>query len=190
MVEPSDHGNSPRVVLAARTFSTPIAIAAVRCGNLVDPRTRHHVVEGAIEDLVLAPRHFLLFPEQLLQVLHPFEIADHDAAGIAEDVGYQEDLVLALFQHQIGVGRGRPVGAFRQHAAFEVLRDIARRSRAPSPPAPARRRAASGFARDRIAVRWKIRRCCHARRRAASRRGYRVRPRRRAHRCDRRPRSP
>src|ERR1700738_4112354 len=34
MVEPGDHGNSPRVFLAARTFSTPIAIAAVRCGIL------------------------------------------------------------------------------------------------------------------------------------------------------------
>ena len=28
------YGNSPRVVFAARTFSTPIAIAAVRCGIL------------------------------------------------------------------------------------------------------------------------------------------------------------
>src|SRR5436309_9789457 len=34
VIEPGNetHGNSPRVVLAARTFSTPIAIAAVRCG--------------------------------------------------------------------------------------------------------------------------------------------------------------
>src|ERR1700723_3676099 len=32
VIEPSDHGNSPRTVFAARTFSTPIAIAAVRCG--------------------------------------------------------------------------------------------------------------------------------------------------------------
>ena len=30
MIDPADHGNSPRVVFAARTFSTPIAIAAVR----------------------------------------------------------------------------------------------------------------------------------------------------------------
>ena len=28
------HGKSPRIVFAARTFSTPIAIAAVRCGIL------------------------------------------------------------------------------------------------------------------------------------------------------------
>ena len=34
VIEPGDHGNSPRVFLAARTFSTPIAIAAVRCGIL------------------------------------------------------------------------------------------------------------------------------------------------------------
>src|ERR1700760_1350681 len=34
VIEPADHGKSPRVFLAARTFSTPIAIAAVRCGTL------------------------------------------------------------------------------------------------------------------------------------------------------------
>ena len=34
VVQAGDHGNSPRVFLAARTFSTPIAIAAVRCGIL------------------------------------------------------------------------------------------------------------------------------------------------------------
>src|ERR1700691_3406601 len=32
VIEPADHGNNPRTVFAARTFSTPIAIAAVRCG--------------------------------------------------------------------------------------------------------------------------------------------------------------
>ena len=34
VIEAGDHGNRPRVFLAARTFSTPIAIAAVRCGIL------------------------------------------------------------------------------------------------------------------------------------------------------------
>src|SRR5204863_2901864 len=34
VVEARDHGKSPRVFLAARTFSTPIAIAAVRCAML------------------------------------------------------------------------------------------------------------------------------------------------------------
>src|SRR5262249_20884683 len=34
VVEANDHGNSPRVFLAARTLSTPMAIAAVRCGIL------------------------------------------------------------------------------------------------------------------------------------------------------------
>ena len=142
VVEAGDHGNSPRVFLAARTFSTPIAIAAVRCGILSALARATIVVEGAIEDLIFAPRHLLFLPEQLLQVLHPFEIADDDAAGIAEDVGNHEDFVLALFQHQVGVRRGRTVGAFGQHPAFQVFRDLARRSPAPSPPAPARRRAA------------------------------------------------
>ena len=34
VIQTVDHGNRPRVVFAARTFSTPIAIAAVRCGML------------------------------------------------------------------------------------------------------------------------------------------------------------
>ena len=115
VVEAGDHGNSPRVFLAARTFSTPIAIAAVRCGILSALARVHHVVEGAIEDRVFAPRHLLFLPEQLLQVLHPFEVADHDAAGIAENVGDQEHFALPLLQHQVGVRRGRAIGALGQH---------------------------------------------------------------------------
>ena len=124
MIEPGDHGNSPRVFLAARTFSTPIAIAAVRCGILSAFARASIVLEGPVEDLIFAPRHFLFLPEQLLQILHPFEIADHHAAGIAEDVRNHEDLVLALLQDQIGLRRGRTVGALGQHAAFQLFRDL------------------------------------------------------------------
>ena len=124
MVEPGDHGNSPRVFLAARTFSTPIAIAAVRCGTLSRSARATIWVEGAVEDVVFAPHHLLFLPEQLLQILHPFEVADHHAAGIAEDVRDHEDLVPALVQHQVGIRRGRAVGAFGQHPALQVFRDL------------------------------------------------------------------
>src|SRR5882757_10706549 len=87
--------------------------------NLVGIRARHHVIEGAVEDLIFAPCHFLFFPEQLLQILHPFEIADHDAAGITEDVRYQENFILTFFQYQIRVRRGRAIGAFRQYPALQ-----------------------------------------------------------------------
>ena len=86
--------------------------------DLVGVGPLHHGVESAIEDGVFAPRHFLFLPEQLLQVLHPFEVADHDAAGIAENVGDQEYLALALLQHQIGIRRGWAIRALGQHPAF------------------------------------------------------------------------
>ena len=71
----------------------------------------------AIRDAVLAPaldnqapgtterafqplHHFLLRPEILLQILHPFEIADDNPAGVAENVGDHENLVVALREHE------------------------------------------------------------------------------------------
>ena len=42
----SDHGKSPRVVLAARTFSTPIAIAAVRW-EMLSVLARSSIVSNA-----------------------------------------------------------------------------------------------------------------------------------------------
>ena len=161
VIEAGDHGNSPRVFLAARTFSTPIAIAAVRCGILSALARVTIVVEGAVEDLVFAPHHFLFLPEQLLQILHPFEIADHDAAGIAENVGNQEHLALALFQHQVGVRRGRAVGAFRQHPAFQVFGDL----RVDHPLHRRRHQHVAGQRQDLRGVEmpagWRSRRCCH-----------------------------
>ena len=168
-----DHGNSPRVFLAARTFSTPIAIAAVRCGILSAFARATIWLEGAVEDLVFAPRHFLFLPEQLLQILHPFEIADHHAAGIAQDVRNQRKSRPGAFpapgRHPAWSGRWR----LRPAPGISDFPRPARRSPAPSPPAPARRRAASGSARDRNAAGWKSRRCCRARRHAASAPEYR-----------------
>jgi hypothetical protein len=36
--------------------------------------------ECTIENLVLTPAYFILFPEEPLQILNPLEIADDDAA--------------------------------------------------------------------------------------------------------------
>src|SRR5262249_17639885 len=70
--------------------------------KVIGPCARQHLFEGTVENMIFAPHHLLLFPEQLLQILHPFEIADHDATGVAENIRDQEDLVAALVQHQIG----------------------------------------------------------------------------------------
>lgn len=90
--------------------------------NVVGPGARKHLIEGAVEDLVFPPHHLTLFPEQLLQVLHPFEIADDDTTRIAKHVGDDEDLVPAFIQHQIGLGRGRAVGGFGKDTASQLRR--------------------------------------------------------------------
>ena len=66
--------------------------------------------------------HLVARPEILLQVLHPFEIADDDAAGVAQDVGDDEDPVVALGENPVGLGRGRAVRAFGDDAAAQAAR--------------------------------------------------------------------
>src|SRR3712207_7182816 len=58
-----------------------------------------------------------LGPEELLQVLHPLEVADHHAAGVAQDVGDDEHLVPPLVQHRVRVRRRRAVRSLGQDAA-------------------------------------------------------------------------
>src|ERR1019366_2048742 len=59
---------SPRV-LGGADFFHPDRHRGGTMRNLIDLRSQHHVIEGAIEDLIFAPHHFLFFPEQLLEVL-------------------------------------------------------------------------------------------------------------------------
>src|SRR5271166_7070589 len=49
---------------------------------------------AAFERALEPVHHLVLRPEILLQVLHPFEIADDDAARVAQDVGDDEDPVV------------------------------------------------------------------------------------------------
>ncbi len=60
-----------------------------------------------------------------MQVLDPFEVADDDAAGVAEDVGDDEDFALAVIQYEVGVGGGGAVGAFGEDAALQTAGGIA-----------------------------------------------------------------
>src|SRR5262249_27020588 len=60
----------------------------------------------------------LLAPQELLNILHPFEIGDGDAAGVAEDVGDDEDI--AVFENRVGLRRGGAVGALGEDAAAQL----------------------------------------------------------------------
>ena len=64
--------------------------------------------------------HFHFRPQKRLQALHPFKVGNNHAAGVAENVGYDEDLVPAIFQNQICLGRGRAISGFGKDAAFEL----------------------------------------------------------------------
>src|ERR1039457_6503420 len=87
-------------------------------GNAVGLGAADDAVPGAIERLLEAAHHFVLSPEILLQVLHPFKVTDDHAARIAQYVRNYENLRVALPQYQIGVRRRRPVGAFGEDPAL------------------------------------------------------------------------
>src|SRR5262245_23177638 len=73
--------------------------------------------EGLEHQLPELGVHLLLVPEVLLQVLHPLEVADRHAAGVAEDV--RDDERVGLRQDAVRLRGGRAVGAFGDDAALE-----------------------------------------------------------------------
>ena len=54
-----------------------------------------------------------------MHVLHPFEVGRDHAACVAQDVGNDKNFVAPLIKHFIGLGCGRTVGRFGQHAAAQ-----------------------------------------------------------------------
>ncbi len=73
---------------------------------------------GAVENFVKPDEHFFAAPEDALEILHPFEIGDDDAAAVAEDVGNDLDIA-AFVQDGIRAVGGRAVGRFRENPALE-----------------------------------------------------------------------
>ena len=67
--------------------------------------------------------HLLDVPEEILQALDPFKVADGDAARVGQDVRQDGDAVVP--QDFIGLGSGRAVGGFDDAACLNVGRDVA-----------------------------------------------------------------
>src|SRR5256885_3849863 len=101
-----------------------LGVYASRERGLGDPADRNHVrgrahvdlvLLGHVEHVVEGLHHYLfqarvdrgLAPEQVLEVLHPLEVAHRDAAGVAEDVRDEEHALLV--EDPIGFGRGGAV---------------------------------------------------------------------------------
>ena len=71
----------------------------------------------AHHDFLQARIHFFGVPEQALLILHPFEIADGDAAGVGENVRQHGDA--AARENFVGVRSGRAVGGFGDDARLD-----------------------------------------------------------------------
>ena len=70
---------------------------------------KHNLIETLFHHVLQAFIHFAFAPEKALAILHPLEVADRDAAGIAENVRDDEDSL--LLDNRIGVRGGGAIGA-------------------------------------------------------------------------------
>jgi len=61
-----------------------------------------------------------LVPKEALTILDPLEIGDGDAAGIGQDIGDHEDLLVG--ENFVGQHGGRTVGAFAENFAAHAMR--------------------------------------------------------------------
>ena len=70
---------------------------------------------------ILARRSLISSSVQIIagEILHPFEIADRHAAGVADDVGHDDDP--ARGEHIVGLRQGRAVGAFQHEAGLDAF---------------------------------------------------------------------
>ena len=78
-----------------------------------------YVVEGVDHDVFELLVDYGFFPEVSLAVLHPFKIGRGDAAGVAEDVGDDEDFFVG--EDFVCFGGGGAVGAFGEDAALHAV---------------------------------------------------------------------
>src|SRR5438046_10240132 len=77
---------------------------------------RKRMLEDA-EELI---SHFHFAPKKTLQTLHPFEIGDNYAAGIAQNVRNHKDLVPALLENQICFRCRRTIGRFSKNPTLQL----------------------------------------------------------------------
>src|SRR6185312_1118958 len=80
---------------------------------------RPRLVERARDDLVEPRVHLVLFPEVLLETLHPLEVRHDDTARVREHVG--DDQHAVLLEDLVG-GRGnRAVRALEDHPGLDAV---------------------------------------------------------------------
>ena len=107
-------------MVASATRATATMYAAVRMSTSWRSLMCVHGLEGAIHDALQAVVDAVLGPEEALHVLDPLEVADRHAAGVAQDVGDDEDA--AVVQDLVGLRGGRPVGGLGDDLGLDLRR--------------------------------------------------------------------
>src|SRR5205814_951969 len=87
--------------------------------DFVQFRKAHHFIERVFHDVEKALVHFAFAPEKPLAVLDPFEIADGNASGVAENVRHGEDPFGV--DNRVGLPSSRSVGAFTQNSRLDLI---------------------------------------------------------------------
>src|SRR5437016_9160631 len=87
--------------------------------DFVNSGKAHHFVEGIIHHIEETLVHFALPPEEALAILDPFEIADGDAASVAENVRHGEDALGV--NNRVGLPSGGAVGALAENPGLHLL---------------------------------------------------------------------
>src|SRR5471030_1990313 len=79
-----------------------------------------HGVEGFLHDARQAGVDLVLAPEEAGKILHPFEVADGDAAGVGQYVRHDQHVLVG--QDVVRFRRGRAVGAFEDDLGADARR--------------------------------------------------------------------
>src|SRR3984893_8712143 len=75
-------------------------------------RVAYHFVEAVLHHIFEPFVNHTLAPEESFPVLHPFEIAHGNAAGVGQDIRDDENALGV--EYLVGVGGGRAIGAFAE----------------------------------------------------------------------------
>src|ERR1700731_3555709 len=87
-------------------------------------RKTHHFLKSVVHHVEEALVHFALPPKEALTVLNPLEIADGDAARVAENVRHGEDAL--GIDNRVGLPSGGTVSAFAENLGLHLIRILLR----------------------------------------------------------------
>src|SRR4029077_13808733 len=87
--------------------------------HLVHFSVAYHFIDGIFHNIQQALVYFTFPPEKALTILHPFEIADRNAARISENIGHGENALGV--DNGVGLPGGRTVGAFAKDSCLHLV---------------------------------------------------------------------